>query len=377
MKPRINPLPKNKLGLGIPYLTRDELAAASRIIKSGWLSLGQETEKFEQAIAKYTGAKYAVATNSGTAALHLSVIASGIKTGDEVITTPFTFVASVNCCLYEKAKPVFVDIDPTTLNLDVGQIEAKITSKTKAILGVDVFGYPAEWQPIVKIAKKYNLAIIEDAAEALGAKYQKKKLGSLDRLTVFGFFPNKQMTTGEGGIVTTNNKKQYDLMKHLVNQGHRAGQDQQDYHYLGYNYRMMEIAATLGREQLKKIDWFLESRGQIAGWYDEQLANIPDLNLLKPDDSNHQRSWFVYVILLNKTIDRQQIVAKLTHAGVPVKTYFPSLHLQPYLKSLDYHQGDFPVSEAVSQATLALPFYTGMNQKTVIDVCTELKQALK
>ena len=377
MKPRINPLPKNKLGLGIPYITSDELTAAGRIIKSGWLSLGQETEKFEQAMAKYAGAKYAVATNSGTAALHLSVIASGIKAGDEVITTPFTFVASTNCILYEKAKPIFADIDPATLNLDVKQIEAKITAKTKAILAVDVFGYRAEWQTIIKICQKHNLAIIEDAAEALGAKYQKKKLGSLNHLAVFGFFPNKQMTTGEGGIVTTNNKKQYELMKRLANQGHRAGQDQQDYHYLGYNYRITEISAALGNEQLKKIDWFLASRRQIAGWYDEQLANIPGINLLKPNDPDHQRSWFVYVILLDKTINRRKIAAKLSRFGVPVKTYFPSLHLQPYLKSLNYQRGDFPVSEAVSQATLALPFYTSMSQKTVISACNQLKEALK
>lgn len=377
MKPRINPLPKNKLGLGIPYITRDELAAAARIIKSGWLSLGQETEQFEQEMAKYVGAKYAVATNSGTAALHLSVIASGIKAGDEIITTPFTFVASTNCCLYEKAKPVFVDINPDTLNLDTNQIKAKITAKTKAILAVDVFGYPAEWQPIIKIAQKYNLAIIEDAAEALGAKYQNQKLGSLGHLTIFGFFPNKQITTGEGGIALTNNKKQYELMKHLVNQGRKAGQAQLDYHYLGYNYRMTEISAALGREQVKKIDLFLINRRQVAGWYDEQLANIPSINLLKTDDLDHQRSWFVYVVLVNKTIDRNQLVTKLSQAGIPVKTYFPSLHLQPYLKSLDYHRGDFPVSEAVAQATLVLPFYTGMSQKTVITVCNKLKKALQ
>lgn len=377
MKPRINPLPKNKLGLGTPYITRDELTAVSRIIKSGWLSLGAETEKFEQAIAKYVGAKYAVATNSGTAALHLSVIAAGIKAGDEVITTPFTFVASTNCCLYEKAKPVFVDIDPTTFNLDVKQIEAKITAKTKAILAVDVFGYPAEWQPIIKIAKKYNLAIIEDAAEALGAKYQNRKLGGLGHLTVFGFFPNKQMTTGEGGIVATNNKKQYALMKHLVNQGHRAGQDQTDYLYLGYNYRMTEIAAALGREQLKKIDRFLDNRRQIAGWYNEQLTNIPGIKLLKTDDPDHQRSWFVYIVKVDKSIDRDRLVNKLAQARVPVKTYFPSLHLQPYLKFLGYHRGDFTVSETVSQSTLALPFYTHMNQKTVVSVVNKLKKSLR
>lgn len=377
MKPRINSLPKNKIALFTPYLTGDELTAVNRVIKSGWLTMGVETTNFETAIARYVDAKYAIATNNGTAALHLAVIASGIKPGDEVITTPFTFIASTNCILYEKAIPKFVDIDPDTLNIDTNQIEANITKKTKAILAVDVFGYPAEWEKIKRLAKKYHLQIIEDAAEALGSKYKGKKIGSLGHLAVFSFFPNKQITTGEGGVIITNNHKEYSLIKNLVNQGRISDQPKPSHNYLGYNYRMTEIAAALGREQLKKLDKFLINRRQIAKWYNQQLKKFPGVKLIKPSDNNHQRSWFVYVIRINKNVNRERIIAKLARAGVPVKTYFPSVHLQPYLKQFGYKLGDFPVCEAVSRSTLSLPFYTGMNQETVISVCDKLKKVLQ
>src|SRR3989338_1675013 len=245
MKPRINPLPKNKVALFVPYITADELAAVGRAIKSGWLSMGQETINFESAMAKYVGAKYAVATNNGTAALHLAVIAAGIKSGDEVITTPYTFIASTNCILYEKAKPVFVDIDPETLNIDVNKLEAKITKKTKAILAVDVFGYPAEWEKIKLLAKKCHLKIIEDAAEALGAKYKGKKLGGFGHSTIFSFFPNKQITTGEGGVIFTDNQREYALIRSLTNQGRISDQPQPNHNYMGFNYRMTELSAAL------------------------------------------------------------------------------------------------------------------------------------
>ena len=377
MKPRINPLPKNKVALFVPYITADELAAVGRAIKSGWLSMGQETINFESAMAKYVGAKYAIATNNGTAALHLAVIAAGIKPGDEVITTPYTFIASTNCILYEKAKPVFADIDPETLNIDVNKLEAKITKKTKAILAVDVFGYPAEWEKIKRLAKKHNLKIIEDAAEALGSFYKGKKLGSLGHLTTFSFFPNKQITTGEGGMIVTNNQKEYSLIKNLVNQGRVSGQFQANHDYLGFNYRMTELSAALGREQLKKIDRFLENRRQAAQWYQEQLNDVAEIKLPQTDDKDHKRSWFVYNVRLNKKINRDKVAAKLVRHGIPVKTYFPSIHLQPHLKLYGYKPGDFPVCEAVSQSTLSLPFYTGIDQKIVVSVCNQLKKALK
>jgi len=366
-----------KILLGPPFITNDDVQAVARVVKSGNLSLGEETEKFEQEIAKWLGIKYAVATSSGTTALHLAVIASNIHAGDEVITTPFSFVASTNCFLYEKAVPKFVDIDPKTLNIDVNKIESAITKKTKAILGVDVFGYPAEWQEIIRIAKKHNLQIIEDAAEALGAKYQGKRLGSLGQPTVFAFYPNKQMTTGEGGLLTTNDKKIYELTKGLANQGRGPDIQWLRHENLGYNYRITEMAAALGRSQLKRLDQLLALRQQAAQWYKERLSTIPGVSLLKSDDKNHQRSWFVYVIRLDKKNNRDKVIQQLDAAGIPSKAYLPSIHLQPYMKSYGFKCGDFPVAEAVSASTLALPFYSAIKEETVDLVCKTLNKILK
>ena len=376
MKSRINLLAK-KIQLGPPYLTDDELKGAYRVLKNGQLSLGRETIKFEKEMAKYVGAKYAVATSSGTTALHLSVITSGIKAGDEVITSPFSFVASTNCFLYERAKPVFVDIDEASFNIDVNKIEKTITKKTKAILGVDIFGYPAEWGKILKIAKKHNLKVIDDAAEALGAKYKGKKLGSLGHLTVFAFYPNKQMTTGEGGIVMTNNKKEYQLIKGLVNQGRGSDMQWLRHPYLGYNYRITEISAAIGRMQLKKLDQFLANRNQAAELYKTRLEQIKGVDLIKANDKDHVRSWFVYVVRLDKRFNRDEVIKKLRKLGVPTKAYLPSIHLQPYMKQFGYKIGDFPVCEAVSSSTLALPFYTGIKESTIDQVCDKLLKVLK
>jgi perosamine synthetase len=377
MKLKLNKPVKGKILLGSPYITEDEIAAVNKVVKSGQLSLGKETEKFEQEFANYVGSKYAVAVSSGTAGLHLAVIASGIKENDEVITPPFSFVASTNCFLYENAKPVFVDIDEETLNIDVNKIEKAITKKTKAILGVDIFGYPAEWDEIIKIAEKNDLKIIEDAAEASGGEYKGKKLGSLGHPTIFAFYPNKQMTTGEGGMVVTNNKKQHQLIKGLLNQGRGPDMQWLRHPYLGYNYRMTEMSAAMGRMQLRQLNAFLKSRNQAAGWYKERLKGMEAINLMKPNDKDHKRSWFVYVVKLDKAFDRDEMIRKLRQAGVPSKAYLPSIHLQPYMRKYGYKKGDFPVCEAVSDSTLALPFYTGIKEKTVDQICDKLRKILK
>jgi len=377
MRPRINLLPKDKIQLGPPYITGDELRVMYKVLKSGQLSLGEETARFEKEMAKWVGAKYAAATSSGTTALHVAVVATGIGTGGEVITSPFSFVASTNCFLYEKAKPVFVDIDPETFNIDVKKIEGVITKKSKAILGVDIFGYPAEWEEILRIAREYRLKVIEDAAEALGAEYQGKKLGSLGHPTIFAFYPNKQMTTGEGGMVVTNDKKQHQLIKGLLNQGRGPDMQWLRHPYLGYNYRMTEMSAAIGRSQLKKLNAFLKSRNQAAGWYKERLKGMEAINLMKPNDKDHKRSWFVYAVRLNKVFNRDKIIRKLRQAGVPSKAYLPSIHLQPYMRKYGYKKGDFPVCEAVSDSTLALPFYTGIKEKTINQVCDKLRKILK
>ena len=363
--------------LGPPSISNQDIAAVVKVLKTGQLSLGEQTEKFEQELAAFVGAKYAAATSSGTTALHLAVVAAGIKAGDEVITSPFSFVASTNCFLYEKAIPKFVDIDPETFNLDPNRIEAAVTKKTKAIVGVDIFGYPAEWQQILNIAKKHRLTVIEDAAEALGAKYQGKKLGSLGHPTVFAFYPNKQMTTAEGGALVTNDQRQYKLIKGLLNQGRGPNMNWLKHLYLGYNYRLTEIQAALGRSQLNKLDNFLLKRNQAAGWYRERLNRVPGVNLLKADDKDHQRSWFVYVIRMDKSLNRDKVMKKLLSAGIPTKAYLPSIHLQPYMKQFGFKPGDFPVSEAVSASTLALPFYTEMKEATVEYVCQKLIKILQ
>ena len=376
MKKRVNRLTSD-LVLGPPYITSDEIKAVEKVLKSGILSLGQETEKFEKEMARFVGAKYAVACSSGTTALHLSVIASDVQEGDEVITTPFSFVASTNCFLYQKARPVFIDVDPETFNIDVEKIEEKITKKTKAVVGVDIFGFPAEWKKIIKLAKKHNLMVIEDAAEALGARYKGKMLGGLGYLTVFAFYPNKQMTTGEGGIITTNDFKIYQLLKGLLNQGRGPDMQWLKHECLGFNYRITEIQAAIGRQQLKKLPQFIKSRDQVAEWYKEELMDVKGVKLMKEDDSEHQRSWFVYVVKLDKTINRDKVIEKLKLRGVPSKAYLPSIHLQPYMRKYGYKKGDLPVSESVSASTLALPFYTDMKHKTVIKVCQRLKESLK
>ena len=376
MKNRINRL-TDDLVLGPPYITNDEVRVVTKVLKSGQLSLGEETEKFEREIAKYVGAKYAVATSSGTTALHLSVMASEIKAGDEVITSPFSFVASTNCFLYQKAKAVFVDIHPETLNIDVNKIEKKITNKTKAIVAVDIFGYPAEWEKILKIAFKYKLKVIEDAAEAIGAEYQGKKLGSFGHPTVFAFYPNKQMTTGEGGAIVMNDDKTYHLIKGLVNQGRGKDMAWLKHEYLGFNYRMTEIQAAIGRVQLKKLPQFLINRNQVANMYQDRLKLIDGVSLMKENDQDHKRSWFVYVVKLDKRFNRDQVINKLAKVGVPSKAYLPAIHLQPYMKEYGYRKGDLPICESVSASTLALPFYTGMKEKTVTKVCQKLKEILK
>ncbi len=278
---RINKIPKNKILLGPPFITADDERAVIKVIRSGQLSLGSATEKLEKNFARFIGSKYAVACSSGTTGLHLCCRLAGIKKDDEVITTPFSFVSSTNCILYEKAKPVFVDIDPDSLNIDADKIESVITKKTKAILAVHIFGYPADLDKIYKIARKYRLKVIEDAAEALGAEYKSKKIGSFGYPTVFAFYQNKQMTTGEGGMITTNNKKDYLLLKSLVNQGRIQNNKWLKHLYLGYNYRMDELSAALGLSQLKKINFFLSNRRKIANYYKNCLKKNPYISFLK------------------------------------------------------------------------------------------------
>lgn len=360
--------------LSRPYIDDEDIHAVTAILRSGALSLGSKLPEFEQAFAKYIGSRHAIAVANGTCGLHLAVKSLGVKPRDEVITTPFSFVASSNCILYEQAKPVFADIDPTTFNLDPSKIEAKITKKTKAILPVHIFGLPADMDSIMELAEKHDLKVIEDAAEALGAEYNGRKAGTFGLASVFAFYPNKQMTTGEGGMICTDDEQTAKLCRSLRNQGRADTDEWLSHEYVGYNYRLSDIACALGLSQLKKIGFLLSEREKVAQLYAKELGDIPQITL--PAKTTHKRSWFVYVIKLDKSIDRNNFILRLKEKGIQTRPYLPAIHLQPAYQKLGYKAGTLPVCEAVSGSTLALPFYTCMSREDVKVVSDAVKEVL-
>lgn len=347
--------------LAKPYITDDEIKAVTEVLKSGILSIGPKIEEFEKMIADYIGVKHAIAVNSGTSGLHLIIKSLGIGPEDEVITTSFSFIASANCILFEGATPVFVDINENTLNVDIDKIEDKITEKTKAILVVDVFGHPVNMEKINDIAKKYNLKVIEDSCEALGSEYKGVKCGKDCDAGVFAFYPNKQITTAEGGVIVTDNDEIANLCRSMRSQG-RAITGTWLYHErMGYNYRMSELHAALGIEQMKKIDKILEKRSQVANIYNELLKDAKGVQIPCIDKHATKMSWFVYVIRLSDEYDRNEVMKKLQNQGVSCKPYFTPIHHQPFYKELlEEQELDLKVTEKVSNQTLALPFYTTM-----------------
>jgi perosamine synthetase len=367
-----------KYSVARPYIAAQEKRYIQEVLDSGVLSMGPKQERFEKEFAQKIGVKYACAVNSGTAGLHLAMIAAGIKEGDEVITSPFSFIASANCIIYAGAKPIFTDIDPATFNLNPSEIEKKITKKTKAILVVHIFGQAADMSPILKIAKKYKLKIIEDACESVCATYKGRKVGTFGESAVFAFYPNKQMTTGEGGMIVTNNKKVYELCNSFRNQGRTENMQWLDHKYLGYNYRMDEMSAALGLAQLERLDWMIGQRKKIAGWYDEILSSYPKLIQIPHVSSYNTHTRFVYVIVIaNKKSSRDVVIRKLAEKGISAKPYLPSIHLFDfYRKRFLYKTGDFPVSERVSRHSLALPFYIGLKKSDIKYICQKLIEVL-
>ena len=359
-----------KISLSQPDITSLERKAVEEVLRTPDLALGPKAREFEKRIAKFVGVKYAVVANSGTSALHLIIRALDIKDNDEVITTSFSFISSANCILFERAKPVFVDINPKTFNIDVDKIEEKITEKTKAILAIDVFGNPADWDKLEKIAKKYKLFLIEDSAEALGSEYKNKKCGSFGVAGVFGFYPNKQITTGgEGGVVVTNNKKIADKCRSMANQGRKHNNGKWLEHIcLGYNYRMPEICATMGIVQIRRIKEILKKRAKVAEMYNKKLKNFSGIEVpfVSPDN---KKSYFVYVILVSERYSgkiRDKIIARITRKGIECSNYFQPIHLQPFYKDeFGYKKGDFPITENISQRTIALPFYNNLKQNQI------------
>ena len=365
-----------KIPLSKPDITEKEKKAVLEVLKTPYLSLGPKLREFEDKIARYIGVKYAIGVNSGTSGLHLIIRALGIKDNDEVITTPFSFISSANCILYERAKPVFVDIDEKTLNIDVNKIEEKITNKTKAILAVDVFSHPADWERLEKIAKKHNLFLIEDSAEALGSEYKGKKCGSFGDAAILSFYPNKQITTCEGGMILTNNKEIADFCYSARNQGRRAeGAEWLEHIRLGYNYRMPEVCAAMGIVQMKRIKEILKKRAKVAFLYSKKLKDFKAIELPRP-----RKGWFAYVVKLVKKFsqkERNKIIEEMEKKGIQCSNYFQPIHLQPfYQKMLGYKVGTFPVCESVSQRTIALPFYNNLTEKEIDFVVKNLKKCL-
>ncbi|HEY3313426.1 MAG TPA: DegT/DnrJ/EryC1/StrS family aminotransferase [Anaerolineales bacterium] len=389
-----------KIPMSSPDLTAAERQAVMEVINTPILSLGPKVPEFERAFCEYTGAKHAVAVNSGTAGLHLCVRAAGIGSGDLVITTPFSFVASTNTLLFENAVPVFVDVDPRTGNIDpelVSQAARDLieggraaekwlprdwpgkagrkAGKLKAIVPVDVFGQPAGHDPINAVAREHGLTVIEDSCEALGATYQGKKAGTFGDFGIFAFYPNKQMTTGEGGLVITNDDKAAALMRALRNQGRAPGDTWLSHTYLGYNYRLDEMSAALGLAQMNRLEELLTKREIVAGWYAEGLEGIPGIEIPQVVPETTRMSWFVYVIRLAAGIDRAELAKRLEARGVPIRPYFLPIHLQPYMQErFGYISGDYPVTEDLGTRGVAIPFSGVMTREQVEYVCDVLEQ---
>ena len=370
--------------LSSPDVGAEEIEAVLDVFRGGRIALGPKLVDFERAVAEYTGCAHGVAVNSGTSALHIIVRSLGIGDGDEVITTPFGFIASANCILFERGIPRFVDIDPDTLNIDCALIEAAITPRTKAILAVDLFGCPADWSRLRELARTHNLALIEDSCEALGARYRLSdgtwaRAGSLADVGTFAFYPNKQITTGEGGVVVTDRDDIAALCRSLRNQGRDDGTDWMQPTRLGYSYRIAELNCALGLAQMQRIDEILAARRRVASWYGELLAEVPGVRApYEPEGT--ETSWFVYVVRLTESPSREYAHAvrdKLRGEGIACANYFYPIHLLPhYREQFGFKEGDFPITERVASQTLALPFYNQLRRDEVERVVTSLQRAV-
>jgi perosamine synthetase len=380
-------------------LPEDDLRSVLKVLEGPNLSMGPQIAAFEQFFCDYTGAKHAIGVTSGTAGLHLCVRAASIQAGDLVLTTPFSFISSTNVLLFENAIPIFIDVEPSTGNININSlIEAardlaaggKNAEKwlprkgfgtqrnLRAILPVDVFGQPVDMDAIRQIADEFGLAIIEDSCEALGSEYKGRKAGRLGDYGVYAFYPNKQITTGEGGVIVTDDENAANFMRALRNQGRAPGDTWLQHTYLGYNYRMDEMSAALGVTQMQRIEELLFKREQVAKWYDERLAETPGVELYTIEPTTTRMSWFVYVIKFAKGIDRDAMARELDAAGIPVRPYFAPIHLQPFMvERFGYHTGDFPVTEDLGRRGLALPFSGVMTEKMVELVCQAMRAALQ
>ena len=368
-----------RIYLSRPDITDKGIEAVCAVLRSPNLSLGPKVVEFEEAFTRYIGRRRAVAVNSGTSGLFLCMLALGIGPGDEVITTPFTFISSATSIMMAGARPVFVDIDPVSLNIDAAKIESKITGKTKAILPVEIFGNPADIDKVCEIAQKHNLVVIEDSCEALGSALNGKKVGTFGTMSIFAFYPNKQITTGEGGMILTDDDGLADMCVSLRNQGRAKDSSWLSHERLGYNFRLSDINCALGIVQLSRIEQIKTKRRQVAKWYQEMLDG--DGRLIVPaGPDNCDVSWFVFVLRLADSFtleQRDMILEEMSNQNIQVGNYFPPVHLQPFISArFGYKQGDFPVTESVCESTIALPFYNNLTKDKVAVVCKQLKEIL-
>ena len=398
-----------RIPMSHPDLKMAEVEAVRQVLLTHQLSIGPRIAEFEESFAAYIGGRHGIGVSSGTAGLHLCVIAAGVEAGDLVITTPFSFVASANPILYERAIPVFVDIDPDTLNIDPSQVATaarelveggeagerwlpprlragrggvdvagNARGRLKAILPVHVFGQPADMDPILEVARKRSLVVIEDACEAIGAHYHGRPAGTLGHVAVFAFYPNKQMTTGEGGMIVTDHDGWDELFRSLRNQGRDVFDQWLEHSRLGFNYRLNEMSAALGLIQLERIEELLARRERVAGWYRQRLLDIEGIEPPRVSDTTTRMSWFVYVARLAKEIDRDGVMVALGERGIPTRPYFTPIHLQPfYRRRFGFEENDFPVAERVARTTLALPFFGTMGEEQVDYLCQQLAAVLR
>ncbi|MCE5278175.1 MAG: DegT/DnrJ/EryC1/StrS family aminotransferase [Planctomycetaceae bacterium] len=364
--------------LSKPDVTEAEIQAVTTVLRSDRLSIGPAVEAFEQAIAARANRRYAIAVNSGTSGLHLCVRSLEIGEGDEVITTPFSFISTTNCILFERGKPVLVDIDPDTYNMDPAAAEAAITPATKAILPVEAFGNTAHFDAYEAIARRHGLGMIEDSCEALGGSLNGRPAGNFGDCGVFAFYPNKQITTGEGGVIVTDHPDIRDMCCSLRNQG-RDTEHWLRHARLGYNYRLSDINAAMGAVQVQRLDDILARRRRAADLYAQALAGIEGIHL-PPVAANPGASWFVYVVRLDDSFPahaRDQVLERLKKAGIACSNYFVPIHTQPYIREmLGTRDGQFPITERVAARTIALPFFAALTQSQVDRVAAALKSAI-
>jgi perosamine synthetase len=368
---------ETRVPLSRPYLDEREEELVLEVLRSGRLSLGPAIERFEQLIAERVGAPYAAAVSSGTAGLHMLCHIAGVGEGDEVITSPVSFVATANCFIFEGGRPVFADVDAETLNLDPAAVEAAITDRTKGIVAVDMFGYPCELDELRAIAERHGLWLIDDSCEALGAEYKGAPIGSHGVSGAFGFYPNKQITTGEGGVVTTHDEEEWELLKSVRNHG--RSYDSRWFHHvrLGFNYRFTDLQAAVGIAQLEKLDRLLAMRSKAAARYTSLLEGLDGVEPPLADDDDHRRSWFVYVVKVAEGVDRDAVLERLAVQGIEAGHYVPAVHLQPYLRErYGFTKGMCPIAEDVCDRTLALPFFPQIEAEDQERVVTALRDAL-